>query len=595
MQIHPKDRRKLVDAALGNIPCDLLIRNVRLFNVFTWEIYEAEVGIVDGFIACVSADPDGNGDAFPIRAERTYDGRGGVLIPGFIDAHLHIESSMLTPYHMAEAVLPCGTTTLITDPHEVANVGGVEAVEYMLTAGEGLPMRQYVLVPSSVPAVPELENAGASFGREEIEHLLKHDRVLGLAELMDYPGILSGSRRMREILDACEKREGFMQGHAPYLAGRDLNAYIAAGPRSDHETRTAREARDKMRLGVTLDARESSMSLNIGTIIPAVKDFPNRNLTTLTLCTDDREPEDILRDGHMNHSVARAVESGLAPEQAIVCATLNAAREVGITNLGAVAPGYAADLQIVADLSRPQPSAVFSSGLLVAENGKMAVSIPVREYPQEKKNTVVLEMPTEADLKIPAQGREMRVRIVDYKRRDSSGTTFSVETLPVVDGFLSLGGDEDLKFAAVLNRHGKGTKFVGVVRGFGSKRGAYGATVSHDSHNLVVVYDNPADALAVIRELRACGGGKCCALEGKVIGKIELPVYGLISKLAAADLAKEILAMKGILRERLGLDVLNPVMRIVSLALPVIPEAKFSDIGLVDVVQQKIVSLEVND
>lgn len=590
MQIHPKDRRKLVDAALGKIPCDLVIRNVRLFNVFTWETYEAEVGIVDGFIACVSADPDKNGGAFSIAANKEYDGRGGILIPGFIDAHLHIESSMLTPYNMASAVLPCGTTTLVTDPHEVANVGGVEAVEYMLEASENLPMRQFVLVPSSVPAVPELENAGASFGREEVEKLLSRDRVLGLAELMDYPGILSGSRRMREILDACERCEGFMQGHAPFLAGRDLNAYIAAGPRSDHETRTAREARDKLRLGMVVDARESSMSLNIGTIIPAVKDF--RSLTNLTLCTDDREPEDILRAGHMNNSVTRAVESGLSPEQAITCATLNAAREIGITNLGAIAPGFVADLQIVSDLARPKPSVVFSNGVPVAENGRMTVSIPVREYPQEKRNTVILDMPTEADLKIPARGQEMRVRIVDYKRRDSSGTTFSIETLPVVDGFLSLGGDEDLKFAAVLNRHGKGTKFVGVVRGFGSKRGAYGATVSHDSHNLVVVYDNPADALVVIRELMACGGGKVAVLNGSVIGKLELPVYGLISKLSASDLAAEILKMKGILREQLGLDVLNPVMRIVSLALPVIPEAKFSDIGLVDVLAQKIVPLE---
>ena len=589
MQIHPEDRRRLIDAALGKIPCDLAIRNVRLFNVLTWETYEAEVGIIDGFVACVAADPDRTGDTFAIDAKEEYDGGGRFLVPGFIDSHLHIESSMLTPYNMASAVLPCGTTTLITDPHEVANVGGVEAVEYMLDASENLPMRQYVLVPSCVPAVPELENAGASFGREEVEKLLDRDRVLGLAELMDYSGILSGSVRMREILDACERRDGFMQGHAPYLAGRNLNAYIAAGPRSDHETRTAREARDKLRLGMVVDARESSMSLNIGTIVPAVADF--KNLSHLTLCTDDREPEDILRDGHMNHAVARAVECGLTPEQAITCATLNAAREVGITNLGAIAPGYVADMQIVENLSIPKPVAVFSSGRLVAENGKMVVSISAKDFPQERKNTVLLDMPVLEDLKIPASGSEICVRVVDYKRRDSSGTSFSIETLPVLDGCLSLGGDEDLKFAAVFNRHGKGTKFVGVVRGFGSKRGAYGATVSHDSHNMVAVYEHPADALLVMRELMSCGGGKCCALDGEVLGKIELPIYGLISKLSAAELAVEIFKMKGILRERLGLDVLNPVMRIVSLALPVIPEAKFSDIGLVDVLNQKIVPL----
>lgn len=589
MQLHPRDRARLVDAAMGRVPCDLAIRNVRLFNVLTWETYEAEVGIVDGFVACVSADPDGTGGRFPIEAAESFDGGGGLLIPGFIDSHLHIESSMLTPAHMAEAVLPQGTTTLITDPHEVANVGGVEAVEYMLEASEGLPMRQFVLVPSCVPAVPELGNAGASFGRDEVERLLDHPRVLGLAELMDYPGILANSARMRAIMDACERRGGFMQGHAPFLADRDLNAYAASGVRSDHETRTGREARDKLRLGMHVDMRESSMSLNAAAIAPAVKDF--RNLSTLSLCTDDLEPEDILTTGHVSRVVARAVECGLSPEQAITCATLNAAREIGITNLGAVAPGFAADLQIVSDLARPRPSAVFAMGRLVARDGRMLAAVPRRSFPQEERNTVRLEIPSEEALRIPAEGTSARVRVVKYDSLNGSTTSFSMEDLPVEDGYLSLGGDRDLKFVAVLNRHGGGTRFVGVVRNFGTARGAYGATVSHDSHNLVVVYERPSDALAVIRALKECGGGKIAAVDGAVVGRLELPIYGLISRLDADGLAREISGMKKILRSALGLEVPNPLMRIVSLALPVIPKAKFSDIGLVDVLAQKIVPL----
>ncbi len=589
MQLHPRDRARLVDAAMGRTPCDLAIRNVRLFNVLTWETYEAEVGIVDGFVACVSADPDGAGGRFAIEAAENFDGGGGLLIPGFIDSHLHIESSMLTPAHMAEAVLPQGTTTLITDPHEVANVGGVEAVEYMLEASEGLPMRQYVLVPSCVPAVPELENAGACFGRDEVERLLDHPRVLGLAELMDYPGILANSARMRAIMGACERREGFMQGHAPFLAGRELNAYAASGARSDHETRTGREARDKLRLGMYVDMRESSMSLNVSAVAPAVRDL--RNLSTLSLCTDDLEPEDILTTGHVSRVVARAVECGLSPEQAVTCATLNAAREIGFTNLGAVAPGFAADLQIVSDLARPRPSAVFAMGRLVAAEGRMVVDVPKRAFPQEARNTVRLEIPSEEALRIPAEGASARVRVVKYDSLNGSTTSFSVEDLPVEDGYLTLGGDRDLKFVAVLNRHGGGTRFVGVVRNFGTARGAYGATVSHDSHNLVVVYDRPADALAVIRALGECGGGKIAAVDGAVVGALELPIYGLISRLSAADLAREIAGMKRILRAALGLEVPNPLMRIVSLALPVIPRAKFSDIGLVDVLEQKIVPL----
>ena len=591
MQIHPKDRGRLVDAAMGRIPCDLLIHNVKLFNVFTWETYEAEVGIVDGFIACVSADPDGEGGRFEIEAHERYDGRGQFLIPGFIDSHLHIESSMMTPAHMAEAVLPMGTTTLITDPHEVANVGGVEAVAYMLAASEDLPMRFYVLAPSCIPSAPGLENAGASFGAAEVERLMAHPRVLGVAELMDYPGVLSNSSRMRAIMGACEKRGGFMQGHAPFLSGRDLNAYLAAGVRSDHETRTGREAREKLRLGMNVDMRESSVSMDVEAIAPAVLNF--RSLTNLSLCTDDLEPEDILTTGHVSRVAASAVRCGMSPEQAVVCGTLNAAREIGITNLGAVAPGFAADLQIVPALACPRPGAVFAEGRLVAEDGRLALAIEPRSFPQEKVNTVRLRHPGVEDLKIRAEGDAARVRVVRYATPKGTTTEFGVERLPVLNGCLNLGGDPDLKFVAVLNRHGLNTRFVGVVRGFGTQRGAYGATVSHDCHNLVVVYDTPEDALVVIEALIECGGGKVAALDGRVIARLELPIYGLIARLPAAELARDIADVKAALRGKLGLDVPNPLMRIVSLALPVIPKAKFSDLGLVDVLQQRIVPLFV--
>ena len=590
MKFEPKDRRILVDAALGRIPCDLAIRNVKLVNVFTGEIYAAEVGVKDGFIACVSADPDGTEVPFPIEAVEEYDGRGEYLIPGFIDAHVHIESSMVTPANMAAAVVPLGTTTIITDPHEAANVGGIEAVRYMAEAARDLPLRVYVLAPSCVPAVPGLEYAGAYFGAEEMETLLDMNNVRGIAEIMDYAGVLDHSDRMEGILGTGRRRGVFLQGHAPFLSGRRLNGYIASGIESDHESRTAGEAREKLRLGMFLDAREGSVSTNIETLVGAVKDLPS--LTNLTLCTDDREPEDLLTQGHLNYVAARAVKAGLSSVQAVTCGTLNAARELGLRNLGAVAPGWVADLQIVPDLAQPKARAVFFGGRLVAEDGELLVPLPRRVFEAEKKNTVKVRIPDPEELCIPASGKKAKIRVVVYDSPQSSFTRIVEEEVPVTDGFLDLSGDPGLKFAAVLNRHGRGNLAVAVVRGFGSREGAVASTVAHDSHNLVVVYDQPENALAAVRALAESGGGRCAVKSGRVIGLLPLPIYGLLSPLPCGPLVKQVNAMKEALRS-LGVDTKNPVMRIVSITLPVIPEGKITDLGIVDVNAQKIVSLFV--
>ena len=590
MKIEPKDRRSLVDAALGRIPCDLAIRNVRMLNVFTGEIYAAEVGLKGGFIACVSADPDGTGGTFPIESLEEYDGRGDYLIPGFIDAHVHIESSMVTPPNMAAAVVPLGTTTMVTDPHEVANVGGLEAVRYMAASARDLPLRVYILAPSCVPAVPGLENAGACFGPEEMESLLDMEEVPGIAEIMDYQGVLDHSERMEGILSAGRRRGAFLQGHAPFFSGRRLNAYLASGIESDHESRTAGEAREKLRLGMFLDAREGSVSTNIETLVGAVKNFPR--LTNLTLCTDDREPEDLLTQGHMNYVVARAVGAGLSPEQAVICGTLNAARELGVRNLGAVAPGWAADLQIVPDLSLPRARAVFFGGRLAAEDGILLAPLPERTFGVESMNTVHIREPEPEELLIRADGTSAQVRVLAYESLQSSFTRISVEKIPVRDGYLDLSGDPALKFAAVLNRHGGKNMATAVVRGFGSREGAVASTVAHDSHNLAVVYDTPGNALAAIRALAASGGGHCAVKDGRVIGLLPLPVYGLLSPLSCGPLVKQVNAMKEALRS-LGVNTKNPVMRIVSLTLPVIPEGKLTDRGIVDVNAQKIVPLFV--
>ena len=595
MKIEPENRNALVDAAMGRIPCDLAIRNVRMLNVFTGEIYPAEVGILGKHIASVSADPDGSGTGFPVEAREEVDGRGMYLIPGFIDAHVHIESSMVTAVNMAAAVVPQGTTTVITDPHEVANVGGLDAVRYMIESSRDLPLRVYVMAPSCVPAVPGLEGAGAVFGAAEIGEILDMERVLGVAELMDFEGVLNNSPRMTAILGVGRRRQVFLQGHAPFVSGRRLNAYLAAGVESDHESQTASEAREKLRLGMHVDARGGSLASNIPTLVSAVKAF--RFLDDLCLCTDDRDPEDLIRRGHMNLAVGNAVGAGLTPEQAIRCATLNVAREVGLRNLGGIAPGWVADLQIVPDLSAPKPVAVFHEGRLVAENGRLTVALPRRTFAAESLDTMQVDVPPPERLRIAAPdgcGASVRVNVPAFDSPDTLVTALSVEEIPVRDGYLDISGDPDLKYVAILNRHGAGNMAVGVMRGFGTREGAVASTVSHDCHNLTVVYDRPENAVAAIRALIDSRGGHCAVKDGSVVGLLPLPIYGLLSPLPCDELVDRVDAMNAALRS-LGIGTRNPVMRIVCLALPVIPKGKFTDRGLVDVDEQAFVPLFAAD
>jgi len=383
MRLKPKDSKTLIEAAMGLRPLDLLIDNIQLVNLFTGEIYPASVGIHAGFIAAVIADPDNlqREQEVTFKATQTIDGAGRYLIPGFIDAHIHIESTMMTPIHFTEAVLPWGTTTVVTDPHEIANVFGIRGVQYMHQDGDTLPMRQLILAPSCVPAVPGLENGGAAFGAKEVEELLKLERVCGLGEVMDFPGVINNDPRMVDILDTVLSRDQFVQGHAPGMFGKALSAYLCAGPISDHECRSGQEARDKIRAGMYVDARQSSITENVRDIITAVNDFKFHDF--LTLCTDDREPGDILANGHMNDVVKAAIDAGMDPVKAIRSATLHTAREIGYTNLGAVAPGYAADLLLVPSLENPAPDVVIYDGVVVAENRQLKRALPESVCPAD--------------------------------------------------------------------------------------------------------------------------------------------------------------------------------------------------------------------
>lgn len=583
------DRLKLVEAARGKRPCTMVIKDIKFVNVFTGEIYPAEVGIYKDYIAHVKhlTGEKENGEEGDWQAKNVISGGNNYLIPGLVDTHVHIESSMLTPENFARIALKNGTTTAVIDPHEIANVAGKEGVKYMLSASRGLPMDQYVLVPSCVPAVPGLEGAGAKFSGEDIGELLQKERVLGLAEVMDYPGVIDGSARMRKIIQAALDNNSVIQGHAPGLTGRSLSAYLCAGPKSDHETASTEEAKEKLRSGMTLDLRESSIAQNLERLIPALEGM--NSPINLTFCSDDREAEELLHQGHLNYVVARAIEEGMESVEAIRSATLKAARSFGLNKHGAIAPGYLADMLLVPSLKDLKPEAVFYRGKKVVEEGELRAEFPRRSFDMEQKNTVKLPRLQKKHFRIGGKCLTGKVtaNIIEYPGQDDAYTDFALRELQLQDGFLSDEDCDDLNYVAVFNRHGEEDMTVTLIENFGLKEGALASTVAHDSHNLVVVASRPEDGLKAARRLNSQGGGMVCVEDGEVCAFIELPIGGLMSSLKASKLAPAIKNFKERLSS-MGFKEENPLLKITSLTLPVIPRARITDRGLVDVKTQSL-------
>lgn len=586
MKLYPKDRRALLEAAMGRRPCDLAVENVRFVNVFTGEIYPAVVYVLDGFVAYVEE----GGRADLALAHRVVDGQGAYLTPGFVDPHIHIESTMLTPRAFAAAVVPHGTTTVVTDPHEIANVLGEQAVVYMHDAAEDLPMRQLVDIPSCVPAVPGLENSGAEFDAGTVHRLAKLPRVIGLAEVMDFLAVAQGEQRMLDMLDAAQQEGLYVQGHVPVSDKRLLSAYAIGGPTTCHETREGEDAVSKLRLGLRIDARESSIAKDVEKIYSQVRRL--RYLDRVSLCTDDREAHDILENGHMDNALRKAVACGMDGVDALRCATLHPALESGLSNLGAVAPGYAADFLLLEDLKDFRVRAVYYGGRLVARDGVLTQEITPKTFALEQMDTMRVPPLKREDFDIaaPVEQGVVKVNVLHFAELEKSNTTRCVEEIPVRDGKLDLSQQPDLCYVKIVNRHGKGTVCSGVTRGFGLKEGAFASTVSHDSHNLCVVYRDADSAYEACRALVACRGGMCCAMPGQQTVTLPLPVAGLMSTLPCGELARQAGEMKQALR-RAGMPQSNPLVRIVTMALPVIPEAKYTDLGLVDVYAKKVLPL----
>lgn len=578
-----EERRELIKVAMGYSNATLKLENANLVNVFSGEIYLANIYIYKKYIADIV---EVEKDNFK-KADKIIDIQGKYLVPGFIDSHLHIESSHLTPYHFAEAIIPKGTTTIIADPHEICNALGEEGLNYMLKASENLPMNQYFLVPSCIPSVMKLENTGAEFDADLVDKLLEKDRILGLGEVMDYIGVIHNDKRMEDIIDVAYRKNMFLQGHSPELQGSELSAYLCGGPYTCHETRDGVHAIDKIRKGMTVDARESSISKNIVSIIENIKSF--KSPRNLTLCTDDREPKDILEKGHINDCVRVAIKAGLEPIEAIRAVTLNTAQIYRLDKRGAIAPSYFADMLVIDNLKDINVEKVFFEGELVAENNKLLVQINKPHIDLENKNTINIDELKVEDfmIKAPIENGKLEIVGMEYINKISSVTRKKTFTVNVKDGYVDLEGDE-LNFAISINRYGKKTKAIAVVENFYVNRGAIATTYSHDSHNLTIIYKKPIDALVAAQRVKNIAGGIVVVENEKVVKELPFPIGGMLSKNSAYELGNYIVDMNKVLRDY-GIESASPITRPSTLSLIVIPEVKLSDMGLIDVVKQEII------
>ncbi len=578
------ERGAMVEAARGDRPFDLVVVGARLVNVFTLETYPVDVGVVGRYVAYV-----GPAGTERLRANETIEADGRWLTPGLIDCHLHIESSMLTPVNFARAVLPRGTTAIYADPHELANVLGLDGVRYVLEDSANLPLKVFVQAPSCVPSVPGLEHAGAAFGGAEIAEMLGWPRVLGVAEVMDYVGVIAGAERMGGVVGAGLAAGSIVSGHAPRARGRALQAYLAAGIDSDHEATTADEMVEKLRAGMTIEGRAGSFLDDMDALVAAVRRVPA--VPNVVLCTDDVEASDIIHVGHLDNVVRRAIAAGLDPALAIRCATLNAAWRLRQPELGAVAAGRRADLLLLDDLATVAVGTVIVDGRIVARGGHLTALIAAPPDTYSGGNTVRLPALVAADLvlRAPIPDGEAPVNAIDCTQ-EVMYPRLTTRTLPVRDGVVRLGGDVALQ--AVVRRHGQTVEGAPValapIVGFGLTRGAVASTVSHDSHNLSIVGANSDDMLLAARTLAACGGGIVAVADGQVLALVDLPIAGLLSPLPAEELAPKIDALKAACRD-LGVRGDNPMLTIVLTALVVIPSVRMSDQGMVDVVRQELI------
>ena len=566
----------LIGVAKGEIPADLLIKNTQVVNVFSGKIFTADVAITEKYIAGIGDYQTG---------KQIIDAKNLYLIPGLMDAHIHLESTLLTPSAFARAVISHGTTSIFIDPHEIANVLGIKGINYMLKATENLPLNVFILVPSCVPAT-NLETSGASITAEKIAKLLQHPRVVGLAEMMNFPGVINADKTVLGKIMATHATQKVIDGHAPLLTGKMLQAYIGVGIDSDHETTQLNEAIEKLEAGMWLMLRQGTAAKNLLTLLPAVNSF---TVHRCLLCCDDKEPTDLQKQGHIDHLIKLAIKAGINPIWAIKMATINCAQRFGIKRLGAIAPGYRADLVLVNNLRDFQIETVIKNGKVIFEEGTLKVSLSPYIEP-EVTNTVHLKDISPDDFRIFVQGK--KVRVIGLLPDQIITKHLIKEVTKNREEIVADLEQDIIKIAVIERHHATGNIGLGLISGLGLKKGAIASSVSHDSHNIVVAGVNNQDMYIAVKAVEKMQGGFFLVENEMVKAGLALPIAGLISPLSAQEVGFH---MKTLCQEakNLGISLPNPFLTLSFVALPVIPELRLTDKGLVDVNKFEFVGLEI--
>ena len=565
---------ELVAVARGDVPADLILHNAQVVNVFTGEIVPTDIVIKRSRVVAL-------GDGY--QASRVIDLGGRYVCPGFIDAHVHIESSLCTPPEFFKAVLAHGVTSVVTDPHEIANVLGLEGVRFMLDAAKHGPVSMYVMASSCVPAT-HMETAGARLDADELAPLLNSPWVLGLAEMMNYPGVVSGDRGVLDKIDLY--RDKVLDGHCPGLQGKALNAYVAAGIRSDHECTTVEEALEKLRLGMHIFIREATNAHNLMPLLPLITE---KNSQHISFCTDDRHPADLLDRGSIDYMVRVAIANGVDPITAIRIATINTAEYFRLHDRGVIAPGRRADLIVFSDLYDLQPEMVYRGGRLVAENGKVVADLP-QVTSARLRHSMNIRW-DQVDFAIPAAGH--RARVIG-SIPGQLVTEHLVEDIRIENGHALSDVDRDiLKMAVIERHHASGNMGKGFIHGIGLKRGAIAGTVAHDHHNLVVIGADDESMMTAARRAADMGGGLVAADGSRVLAELPLPIGGLMSARPIQEVRQAIDELIAASHD-MGSPLHDPFMAMSFMALEVIPSLKLTDVGLVDVDKFQVVDLWID-
>ena len=575
--MQPDVLKNRIAAGRGDVCADLVLKNARVINVFTNEIETADIAISGNYIVGVGE----------YRGRKEVDLRGSYVCPGLIDGHIHIESSMLCGTAFEQAVLPHGTTSIITDPHEISNVAGLDGLEFMLETTKDLTLSVYFMLPSCVPAT-DLDESGAVLDAEQLRPYYRHPRVLGLAELMNAYGTVRCDPKVLQKICDCTKAGKIVDGHAPLLHDKDLNAYIVAGVQSDHECSNIEEAMDKLRRGQYIMIREGTAAKNMDALMPL---FQEPYCSRCMLVTDDKHPDDLLHSGHIDYNIRKAIQAGAAPTIAVKMATLIPAQYFGLKQHGAVAPGYLADLIVVSDLEHFTVEQVYKNGTLVAERGKMlkpaSLMIDNTRFARVMESFDMDEI-TLRDLELRESGDYERIICL---RQDELLTEEKIipfqqhpNTAPGVDTEQQI-----VKLAVFERHHHSGHVGIGFLGNFSLKRGAVASSISHDSHNLIVAGDNDADMVLAGNTVRKNKGGLAFVANGQVMAEVALPVAGLMSTESAESVAEKMQALEDALKAHGVSEDCGIFMTLAFVSLPVIPKLRLNTYGIVDVEQQKIV------